>query len=55
MAIVGVKNRFFILINWVWNYFTSDQSLRVLIRPKKRSFTDRASEKYQKTNKINLN
>ena len=43
MAIVGVKNRFFILINWVWNYFTSDQSLRVLIRPKKRSFVDKRS------------
>lgn len=55
MAIVGVKNRFFILINWVWNYFTSDQSLRVLIRPKKRSFTDRASQKHKKTTKINLN
>lgn len=45
MAIVGVKNRFFILVNWVWNYWTSDQSLRVLIRPKKRSFTDRANKK----------
>lgn len=55
MAIVGVKNRFFILINWVWNYFTSDQSLRVLIRPNKRSFTDRATEKYQKSNSIHLN
>jgi len=47
MAIVGVKNRFFILVNWVWNYWTSDQSLRVLIRPDKRSFTDRASKKYK--------
>lgn len=44
MAIVGVKNRFFILLNWIWNYWTSDQSLRVLIRPKKRSFTDKASK-----------
>lgn len=34
MAIVGVKNRFFIFINWMWNYLTYDQSLRVLIRPK---------------------
>lgn len=50
MAIVGVKNRFFILINWVWNYFTSDQSLRVLIRPKKRSFTDKASQKNKSKN-----
>lgn len=55
MAIVGVKNRFFILINWVWNYFTSDQSLRIMIRPKKRSFTDRASKKHQESNKIGLN
>lgn len=45
MSIVGVKNRFFILINWVWNYFTSDQSLRIMIRPQKKSFTDRASQK----------
>jgi len=55
MAIVGVKNRFFIFINWVWYYFTSDQSLRLLIRPKKRSFTDRASQKLHKRNRINLN
>lgn len=40
MAIVGVKNRFFIFINWVWNYLTYDQSLRVFIRPHHRSFTD---------------
>lgn len=55
MAIVGVKNRFFILVNWVWNYWTSDQSLRVLIRPDKRSFTDRASKKHQVKETINLN
>jgi NADH dehydrogenase len=55
MAIVGVKNRFFILVNWVWNYWTSDQSLRVLIRPDKRSFTDRASKKNQKKDGICMN
>ena len=33
MAIVGVKNRLFILINWAQGYFSRDQSLRVLIRP----------------------
>ncbi|MBL4560619.1 MAG: NAD(P)/FAD-dependent oxidoreductase [Labilibaculum sp.] len=55
MAIVGVKNRFFILVNWVWNYWTSDQSLRVLIRPDKRSFTDRASKKHKVKKTINLN
>lgn len=55
MAIVGVKNRFFILVNWIWNYWTSDQSLRVLIRPDKRSFTDRATKKASLKEKINMN
>jgi NADH dehydrogenase len=36
MSIVGVKNRILILINWVWNYITYDQSLRLIIRPKPR-------------------
>lgn len=36
MSIVGVKNRLFIFINWLWNYLTYDQSLRLLIRPWKR-------------------
>lgn len=35
MSIVGVKNRLLIFINWVWAYFTKDQSLRLIIRPKK--------------------
>ncbi|OIN60327.1 NAD(P)/FAD-dependent oxidoreductase [Arsenicibacter rosenii] len=34
MAIVGVKNRLLILINWMWNYVTYDNSLRLIIRPK---------------------
>lgn len=34
--IVGVKNRFSIFMNWSWNYFTYDQSLRLLIKPKSR-------------------
>lgn len=33
MAIVGVKNRVFIFINWAQSYFMRDQNLRVLIRP----------------------
>lgn len=33
--ILGVKNKVFIFINWVWNYLTYDQSLRLIIRPKK--------------------
>ena len=34
MALVGIKNRFFVFINWMWNYVLYDQSLRILIRPK---------------------
>lgn len=34
MAILGVKNKLLIFINWLWNYVTYDQSLRLIIRPK---------------------
>ncbi len=37
MAILGVKNRLFVFINWAWSYLTYDQSLRLLINPKKQS------------------
>ena len=33
-AIVGVKNKVSIFLDWSWNYFTYDPSLRLLIRPK---------------------
>ncbi|WP_439182212.1 NAD(P)/FAD-dependent oxidoreductase [Carboxylicivirga taeanensis] len=36
MAIVGVKNRFFIFVNWAQSYFSRDQSLRILISPYKK-------------------
>jgi NADH:ubiquinone reductase (H+-translocating) len=32
MAILGVKNKIIVLINWIWSYFTFDQSLRLIIR-----------------------
>jgi len=32
MSIVGVKNRLFIFLNWMWSYITYDQSLRLIIR-----------------------
>jgi NADH dehydrogenase len=34
MAIVGVKNRILIFVNWAYYYFTYDQSLRLIIKPK---------------------
>ena len=35
-AILGAKNKVFIFLNWVWNYLTYDQSLRLVIKPWKR-------------------
>ncbi|SOE19811.1 NADH dehydrogenase [Spirosomataceae bacterium TFI 002] len=34
MAILGVKNKLLVFINWLWNYVTYDQSLRLIIKPK---------------------
>jgi len=31
--LIGVRNRVIVFINWVWNYITYDQSLRVIIKP----------------------
>ena len=33
-AILGVKNKLFVFLNWLWNYFTYDQSLRLIIKPR---------------------
>lgn len=35
-ALIGVKNKLFVFINWLWNYVTYDQSLRLIIKPSKR-------------------
>jgi NADH dehydrogenase len=32
MLILGVKNRLFVFLNWLYNYITYDQSLRLLFR-----------------------
>ncbi|HTL10665.1 MAG TPA: NAD(P)/FAD-dependent oxidoreductase [Chitinophagaceae bacterium] len=32
VLILGVKNRFFVFANWVYNYITRDQSLRLIFR-----------------------
>jgi NADH:ubiquinone reductase (H+-translocating) len=34
ISIVGVRNRVVVFINWLWNYITYDQSLRLIIRAK---------------------
>ena len=33
-SILGIKNKLFVMLNWVWGYITYDQSLRIIIRPK---------------------
>jgi NADH:quinone reductase (non-electrogenic) len=35
MLIVGVKNRFFVFLNWLYNYFTYDQNLRLIFEEPK--------------------
>ena len=35
-SILGMKNKLFIFLNWVWNYVTYDQSLRLVIKPWRR-------------------
>ncbi|MEX2591619.1 MAG: NAD(P)/FAD-dependent oxidoreductase [Anditalea sp.] len=33
MAILGVKNKILVFLDWFWNYFSFDPALRLLIRP----------------------
>jgi len=35
-SLIGTKNKVFVFINWIWNYFTYDQSLRLIIKPTER-------------------
>jgi len=32
-ALIGARNKIIVFLNWVWNYITYDQSLRLIIRP----------------------
>ena len=34
LAIIGRRNKVIVFINWVWNYFTYDQSLRLIMKTK---------------------
>lgn len=34
--LLGAKNKIIVFLNWVWNYFTYDQSLRLVIKPWKK-------------------
>jgi NADH dehydrogenase len=39
MLILGVKNRFFIFINWFYSYFTRDQNLRLIFKDQRKKTT----------------
>jgi NADH dehydrogenase len=41
VLILGVKNRLFVFLNWVYNYFTRDQSLRLIFKAFYRAKTTR--------------
>jgi NADH dehydrogenase len=32
-ALIGTRNKLFVFLNWIWNYFMYNQSLRLIIRP----------------------
>lgn len=40
MNILGVKNKFFIFVDWLWYYISFDQSLRLVIKPKEKKEND---------------
>ena len=44
MQLVGIRNRFFVFINWWWNYVLYEQSLRLLIRPKLFRYQEKIAE-----------
>lgn len=44
ISIVGVRNRVVVFINWLWNYITYDQSLRLIIKPRPTSLEVREKE-----------
>lgn len=37
MTLVGFRNRIVVLINWIWNYFSYDRAIRLIVKPKRES------------------
>ena len=37
LTLVGIRNKIVTLVNWIWNYFTYNSSLRLIIKPEARS------------------
>ena len=34
-SILGVRNKVVVLLNWIWNYFTYDQSMHMIVYARK--------------------
>ncbi|MEP7372840.1 MAG: NAD(P)/FAD-dependent oxidoreductase [Chitinophagaceae bacterium] len=49
MLILGVKNRFFVFCNWLYNYFTYDQNLRLMFKEFNRTTPDPSVETVNKS------
>lgn len=50
-SILGVRNKFFVLLQWVWNYFTYDRSSRFIIYPRK-NYVIKKQEEYEETHHL---
>jgi len=33
MTLVGFRNKMVVFVNWIWNYFSYDRGIRLIIRP----------------------
>lgn len=47
--ILGVKNRLFVFLNWMYNYVTYDQSLRLMFKEFQRTLDTQSTQKTQRT------
>lgn len=48
-SILGVRNKVVVLLNWVWNYLTYDQSMRMIVYAKKAKEVREREEKEART------
>jgi NADH:ubiquinone reductase (H+-translocating) len=53
LSIIGFRNKWIVLSNWIWNYFTFDRSTRLIIRPyvKKPARQEKEPEKEEVTSR----
>ncbi len=41
VSLIGFKNKLIVFLNWFWNYFTYDQSLRLIIKPSHKRLSEK--------------